>query len=300
MTYSGKQTLGAVEAGGTKFVCAVTDAGGTILKQSVINTRTPDETFADMRSFFERASGRHGAPAAFGIASFGPIDIDPVSPDYGRILKTTKPHWTGAPYAEALGHFGVPMAFDTDVNGAALGEWVMGAGQGADTLAYVTVGTGIGGAVLHNGVALNGRAHFEMGHIRVPHDRERDPYGGHCAFHGDCMEGLASGPAIMARWSDDLSALGAKHEAILLEAEYLAQMAATITFLHMPDRIIFGGGVMKSPGLIEALRERSVDLLGGYVDGIEGDLSDYIVPPGLGDRAGLTGAIILAQRAAAD
>ncbi len=299
MTDSGKQTLGAVEAGGTKFVCALTDTDGGVLAQSVIPTRDPNESFADMRGFFEGAAERHGAPAAFGIASFGPIDIDPASPGYGRILTTTKPHWTDARYTDALGTFGVPMAFDTDVNGAALGEWASGAGQGADTLAYVTVGTGIGGAVLHKGVALNGSAHYEMGHIRVPHDRERDPFAGHCAFHGDCLEGLAAGPAIRARWRAELSALGVSHEAVSLEAEYLAHMAATITLMHRPDRIIFGGGVMKSPGLIEALRERTVDLLGGYLDGIDGDLTEYIVLPGLGDQAGLTGAIILAQRALA-
>ena len=297
MAGKARKYFGAVEAGGTKFVCALTQADGTVLTRATIPTGDPAQTFASLRGFFDAAACDHGAPAAFGIASFGPIDIDPASPDYGRILKTTKAHWTGARYEDALGAFGVPMRFDTDVNGAALGEWVKGAGQGADTLAYVTVGTGIGGAVLHRGVALNGSGHFEMGHIRVPHDPVRDPFGGHCPFHGDCLEGLAAGPAIRARWGADLSTLGAGHEAVSLEADYLAQMAATIILLHMPDRIVFGGGVMKSPGLIEALRQRTVSLLGGYLEGIAGDLSDYIVAPGLRDDAGLTGAILLAQRA---
>lgn len=291
-------TLAAVEAGGTKLVCALTDTQGTILEKARIPTRAPEESFADLRGFFDRAADRHGRPAAFGIASFGPIDIDPASPGYGRILNTPKPHWTGASWADALDAFGVPMAFDTDVNGAALGEWALGAGRGIDTLAYVTVGTGIGGAVLHGGKALNGMGHFEMGHIRVPHDRQRDPFAGQCPFHGDCLEGLAAGPAIRARWGADLSALGADHEALLLEADYLAQMAATITFMHRPGRIILGGGVMKSPGLVDAVRRRTAELIGGYIGGMESDLSAYIALPELGDDAGLAGAILMARRAA--
>ncbi|MAC12942.1 MAG: fructokinase [Sphingorhabdus sp.] len=296
------KTLGAIEAGGTKFVCALTDAAGTVLEQTKLETHASDDTFARMNSFFEQTAEAHGTPAAFGIASFGPIDIDPASPDYGRFLRTPKPSWQGARYGDALGHFGVPMMIETDVNGAGLGEWAKGAGQGCDTLAYVTVGTGIGGGVLQNGVPLNGFGHFEMGHIRVSHDRARDPYAGRCPFHGDCLEGLAAGPAILDRWKSDLSKLGPQHGGLLLEADYLAQLTSTIVLFHMPDRIILGGGVMKTPGLMQAVRSRTSALLAGYVAGdrLEGDLTDYIVPPALGDDAGLTGAIMLAQRAAAE
>ena len=260
-------TLGAVEAGGTKFMCALAGLDGAVLERSVIETRASDDTFARVDGFFRQACERHGAPAAFGIASFGPIDIDPASPDYGRFLRTPKPSWQGARYSDALGHFGVPMAIETDVNGAAIGEWSAGAGRGCDTLAYVTVGTGIGGGVLQQGVPLNGAGHFEMGHIRVHHDRARDPYAGRCPFHGDCLEGLAAGPAIMERWNASLSDVGPAHDGVPLEADYLAQLAVIITLCHRPDRIFFGGGVMKAPGLMEALRSRTAALLAGYVAG---------------------------------
>ena len=293
-------TLGAVEAGGTKFVCALAGPDGEILERNVLETRAPGDTFARLGDFFDRAAAVHGAPAAFGIASFGPIDIDPASPGYGRILKTAKPGWEGASYRDTLARFGAPIAIETDVNGAAIGEWAHGAGQGCDTLAYVTVGTGIGGAVLQGGVPLNGFGHFEMGHIRVDHDRARDPYAGRCPFHGDCLEGLAAGPAIMDRWQASLSELDPEHEELALEADYLAQLAVNIVLLHMPERIIFGGGVMKTPGLIAALRSSTAALLAGYVGGerLGGDLSNYILLPQLEDQAGLTGAILLAQRAA--
>ncbi len=190
--------------------------------------------------------------------------------------------------------FGVPLAIETDVNGAAMGEAMAGAGRGARTLAYTTVGTGIGTGVVTDGKPLAGLSHYESGHIR-PARAAGDDWPGSCPFHGACLEGLASGPAIIARWGHDLSQASA--EQIALVADYLAEFASTLALLHMPDRMIFGGGVMKSPGLIEALRERTRAKLAGYVSAYDRPLDDVIVPPGLGDDAGITGAIALGRSA---
>jgi fructokinase len=183
------------------------------------------------------------------------------------------------------------------VNGAALGEWRRGAGKDLGTLAYVTVGTGIGAGILKNGRSLSGTAHFEMGHIYPPHDYETDPFPGRCPFHKDCLEGLASGPAIIDRWGITLSEMPAGHPAFALQAEYLAHLAVTIILTHMPERIIFGGSVMKAPGLMERLRAATRILLAGYLSGSPagGDLVDYLVPPALGDHAGVTGALAMAE-----
>ena len=285
--------VGAVEAGGTKFVLALAQPDGTILERERIATREPAETLRDMAKWFEAMQTRHGAIAAFGIASFGPIDIDPASPAYGTLTTTPKPGWSGARYHDVLGHFGVPLAIDTDVNGAALGEWLRGAGQGMRTLAYTTVGTGIGSGVLHDGKPLSGVLHYESGHVR-PARPAGDDWPGTCPFHGDCLEGLASGPAILARWGHDLSE--ADESEVALVAGYLAEFVVSLALLHMPERMIFGGGVMKSPGLIEALRRATEAKLAGYIAPYTGRFDELIVPPVLGDDAGITGAIELARR----
>lgn len=291
--------IGAVEAGGTKFVLALADADGRIREQARIPTETPDKTWRALREFFATASGKHGGIAAFGIASFGPIDIRPDSDAYGTFTTTPKPGWRGARWQGALSSFGVPLAIDTDVAGAALGEWAQGAGQGCETLAYTTVGTGIGVGLIHEGNSLAGFTHYEGGHIVPPHDLKRDPYAGSCKAHGDCYEGLASGSAIRGRWGSELDEVPDRSAAIALVANYLGHLATTLVLLHAPDRLIFGGGVMKSPGLIEALREAAERHLAGYVVGkpIDPGLERYIVTPGLGDDAGITGAILLGQRA---
>jgi len=293
------ELVGAIEAGGTKYVLALARTDGTILAETRIATRTPAECFPDIAAFFDQASAAHGKIAAFGVASFGPIDIDVSSPAYGTFTSTPKPGWAGARFHDVLGRFGAPIVVDTDVNGAALGEWEKGAGQGCRTLAYTTVGTGIGSGVLHNGRSLLGFSHFESGHIPVSHHRNLDPYEGFCPFHGDCLEGLAAGPAIKARWRQSLSELGSPADKIELIASYLSQLAVTLVLLHMPDRLVFGGGVMKTPGLIEALRKATEQRLAGYIQAPQLDpgLETYIVPPGLGDEAGITGAIALARRA---
>lgn len=290
--------IGAVEAGGTKFVLAVAREDGTIIERTRMETRTPDETFPEMASFF----ARFGKLAGIGVASFGPIDIDPASPAYGSFTTTPKPGWSGARFQDALGELGAPIVIDTDVNGAALGEWLVGAGQGCETLAYTTVGTGIGAGVLHKGVSRGGISHLEAGHVRLPRDAVRDPFAGRCQYHGDCLEGLASGPAIIDRWGVSLDMLAEQEpDAVPLIASYLADFAVSMVLLHMPDRLVFGGGVMKAPGLLESLREQTEERLGQYVQHprLDAGLVQYIVAPGLGDDAGITGAIELGRRASA-
>lgn len=291
-----EKLIGAIEAGGTKFVLAVARPDGRIIDRMRIDTRTPDETFPEIAEFF----ARRGPLAGIGIASFGPIDIDPASPAYGTFTTTPKPGWSGARFHDALAGLGAPIMVDTDVNGAALGEWMAGAGRGCETIAYTTIGTGIGAGVLHRGMSRGGISHLEGGHVRPQRDPVRDPFAGRCPYHGDCLEGLASGPAIIDRWGDSLDIVAQREpDVVPLIASYLADFAATLVLLHMPDRLIFGGGVMKAPGLIESLREQAEARLAGYVQHprLDRGLASYIVTPGLGDDAGITGAIELGRRA---
>ena len=294
-----ERLIGAIEAGGTKFVAALAREDGTLLAQARIPTETPATCFPALAAFFADAAALHGPIAAFGVASFGPLEIDPASSAYGTFTTTPKPGWAGARFHDVLGQFSAPIVVDTDVNGAALGEWEQGVGQGCTTLAYTTIGTGVGCGVLRNGQSLMGFSHFEGGHIGVAHDRILDPYAGLCPFHGDCLEGLAAGPAIKDRWGQSLSELGNPADKVELIAGYIAQLAVNLVLLHMPDRLIFGGGVMKAPGLLEALRHATEVRLAGYIKAPQLDpgLERYIVTPGLGDQAGITGAIALGRRA---
>ena len=289
--------LGGIEAGGTKIICAVGSSHDQILASETLPTADPVASFQQVCAFFDQAQASHGRIAAIGLAAFGPIDTDPGSPSYGTLKRTPKPGWAGANLIDGLNRLPCPVAIDTDVNGAALGEWQLGAGKGLRTLAYVTVGTGIGVGILKNGRSLSGMAHFEMGHIYPPHDYESDPFPGRCPFHNDCLEGLASGPAISDRWGLTLSELPSGHPAFELEAGYLAHLAATIVLTHMPDRIIFGGSVMKAPGLLERVRTATRALLADYLvcNPAGGDLSTYLVPPALGDLSGITGALHMAE-----
>ena len=291
--------IGAVEAGGTKFVLALARPDGEIVARTRLPTQCPHDTFCAMADFFEQGAASHGGISAFGIASFGPIDVNPASPNFGTITTTTKHGWPGANYLEVLRRFGVPVRIHTDVVGAAIGEWSKGAGQGATTLAYTTVGTGIGSGIIRDGRPLMGFSHYETGHILPPHDHATDPFAGICEFHKDCVEGLASGPAIKSRWGKGLDELAADQGAIGLIAGYLGHLAATLVLMHMPDRLIFGGGVMKTPGLIEEVRTATQARLAGYVrhPRLGAGLVDYIVTPALGDDAGITGAIELGRQA---
>lgn len=287
--------FGCIEAGGTKFVLGVATGPDAVLRTARVPTTTPDETIGAAIDFFRAGTADFGPFAAFGIASFGPVDLDRRSSGWGHIGDTPKPGWRGAdivgPFAQA---FDCPVGFDTDVNGAILAEHLWGAAQGADVAVYVTVGTGIGGGALVEERPVHGLRHPEMGHMlprRHPEDRD---FAGICPFHGDCLEGLASGPAIMARWGKSLSELPAGHPGPAIIADYLAQLAVAQQAILSPRRIVFGGGVLATPGLLDLVRARAKVLAGGYF-GEGGD--DLIVPPGLGDRAGLLGALALAQRA---
>lgn len=289
--------FGCIEAGGTKFVLGVARAHDKVLRTQRIPTTTPQEVLDAALAFFGAAEGDLGAFTAFGIASFGPVDLDRRSPDWGRITDTPKPGWSGTDLAGAFGRtFDCPVGFDTDVNGAALAEHLWGAGVGADVATYVTVGTGIGGGALVEERPLHGARHPEMGHIRPRrHPRDRD-FAGTCPFHGDCLEGLASGPAIQARWGCSLSDLPPDHEAHEIVASYLAQLVVTQQALLSPRRIVLGGGVMATPGLVDRVRAEAARLGAGYFG--THDYAALVVPPGLGERAGLLGALALAQRAA--
>lgn len=291
--------IGAIEAGGTKFVVAVARPDGTILAQTRLDTATPAVTMPRVLAFFQAAAAEHGPIGGIGIGSFGPVDIDPASPTYGAITSTPKPGWSGASYLEWLTPLGVPVVVDTDVNAAALGEWQAGAGQGTGTLAYTTVGTGIGTGVVHDGRPRGGFTHYESGHVRTRRDPAQDPFAGVCPYHGDCIEGLAAGPAIKARYGQSLDQMVDCGPAVALIADYLSELAMSLVLLHAPERLVFGGGVMKAPGLIEALRTATERKLAGYVVHacLDPGLERYIVAPGLGDLAGITGAIALGHHA---
>lgn len=293
-------TYGGIEAGGTKWVCAVADDDGSIVATERLPTTTPAETIGRSIEFFQG----QGRLDAIGIGSFGPVDLHPASPTYGSIKTTPKPGWNRTdvigPFRDALG---VPVAFDTDVNAAALGEARRGAGIGLHTLSYVTVGTGIGGGALVDGEPLHGALHPELGHLLVPHDRERDPFAGSCPYHGDCFEGLAAGTAIRERCGRPAEELSADHPVWELEAEYLAFGLLTVVYNLSPQRIVLGGGVPKAPGLLARVRDRMFERVAGYLDmpafADRAAMDDYLVAPGLGDRAGVVGAIELARRASA-
>jgi len=290
-----------IEAGGTKFICAAGSGPEDLRAQARIPTTTPQETLARAVAFLHTVQAEHGPLAAIGVAAFGPLDPDPASPAYGHITTTPKPGWAHTDFVGALRrHFSLPIAFDTDVNGAALGEWRWGAAQGLDTFVYLTVGTGIGGGGMARGRLLHGLLHPEMGHIRLRHDRQRDPFEGLCPFHGDCLEGLASGPAIAARWGRPAESLPEDHPAWDLEADYLTQALHNIVLTLSPQRVILGGGVMRQAHLFPRLRARLLASLNGYLQAsaITENSETYLTPPALGDRAGVLGALALAERAA--
>lgn len=291
--------VGGIEAGGTKFVCAVGTGPEDVRRETRFPTAGPEETLDRAVGFFREASEAGEPIRALGVGSFGPVDPDPASETWGHVTSTPKPGWAGTDVAGALAReLDVPVAFDTDVNAAALGEWRWGAARRLDTFVYLTVGTGIGGGGLVNGRLMHGLVHPEMGHLRVPHDLEADPYRGRCPYHGDCLEGLASGPAIAERWGAPAESLPDDHPAWTLEAEYLGHALAAYVLVLSPQRIVVGGGVMARRALYGLVRRRVVELLAGYVrhPALEGGLDRYIVPPGLGDRSGLLGAMALARR----
>jgi len=287
--------LGGIEAGGTKFVCGF-GTGPDDLTFARFPTTSPDETLAGVVSFLKEANLE-----AVGIGSFGPVDLHPDSPTFGYITSTPKDGWTNCDLAGRVrASLGVPVGFETDVNAAALGEARWGAGVGLSNLLYLTVGTGIGGGALVDGRVVHGLVHPEMGHIRVPHELARDPFPGACPFHGDCLEGLASGPAMMRRWGKPPERLPRDHPAWPLEAHYLALAVVNLALTLSPQRIVLGGGVMRQTQMFPMIRVEFTRLLHGYVrhPAVEERIGEYIVGPKLGDRSGILGALALAEQAA--
>ncbi|OCA87840.1 fructokinase [Bacillus sp. FJAT-27225] len=280
--------LGAIEAGGTKFVCAVGDKNGTIFDRKVISTTIPSETIPQVIAFFKQ----HPVEA-IGIGSFGPIDVNAESTSYGYITSTPKPGWRNFPFVQTIKEsFPIPIGFHTDVNAAALGEATFGAAKGLDSCLYITVGTGIGAGALVHGKLLQGLSHSEMGHILLRRHPE-DTYEGKCPYHKDCLEGLAAGPAIEERWGNKGQHLTGNPKAWDLEGYYLAQALMSYILILSPKKIILGGGVMKQSEVFDAIYNYLPSFLNGYME--LPNLPDYIVSPGLGDNAGITGALLLAQ-----
>ena len=286
-----------IEAGGTKFVCAVGTAPHDLRARVEFLTTSPEDTLGRVEAFLQMQVRRESL-AGVGIASFGPIDANLNSPWFGHITSTPKAGWQKVDLAGPIRRiFNIPVAFDTDVNAAALGEHRWGAAQGLSTFVYLTVGTGIGGGGMAEGRLMHGVLHPEMGHVRVPHDWQADPFPGACPFHGDCWEGLAAGPTIEARWGCKGQILRLDHQAWELEAQYLALGLTNIICILSPQRIILGGGVMRQAGLFPLVRKKTLELLNGYIGSSEivERIDEYIVPPQLGDRAGVLGAIALAS-----
>ncbi|MEE8601216.1 ROK family protein [Euzebya tangerina] len=292
-----------VEAGGTKVVCAVGRDPDDVEEIERIPTTTPDTTLGLVAGYIERQAAVRPI-AGVGVASFGPLDLVPSSATYGHLTTTPKPGWQGADLLGPLSHVtSAPVALDTDVNGAALGELRWGAGVGLDSLAYVTVGTGIGVGLITGGRTVTGLAHPEGGHLLVRR-HPSDPLEGRCPIHGDCLEGLAAGPAWMDRWGVTSSEMSAAQleQALDIQAYYLGQLVMTLVLVASPERIVMGGGVLAADGLLDRVRQSATTVLNGYVSvpsvmaRPEGEaMAEYLVPPGLGDRAGVLGAIALAQ-----
>ena len=288
--------IGALEAGGTKMVCSIGNLKGGILQRASIPTGGPEETVDKIVEFISKFN-----ISALGIGSFGPLDLNPDSPTYGHITLTPKLSWRNYPLMPELARrLGVPVAIDTDVNAAALAEYELGAGRGKRSLLYVTVGTGIGGGLVAEGNLVHGLIHPEIGHMFLA-PLESDPMPrGVCPFHAGCLEGLASGPAIEKRWGLSAKLMSEDHPAWELEASYLAQMCANMILAVSPEIIVLGGGVMQQMHLFPRIREKTIQLLGGYVASPavapEG-ISSYIVPPALSVNSGVTGALLLGARA---
>jgi fructokinase len=290
-----------IEAGGTKFVLGIAHSKDSILAMHRVPTTTPAETLGAVEAWFAQQAATYGGYRALGIASFGPIQLSRAAPDWGHITATTKPHWSDTDVAPRIAAaIGAPaIGWDTDVNGAALAESLWGAAQGCQSAIYVTIGTGIGGGAVIGGQILQGQSHPEMGHIKLArHADDVDAHGalfpGVCPFHGDCLEGLASGPAIMARYGQSLSDLPSDHPGQRIIAFYLGQMVCTLQSIFEPDRIVLGGGVMGAPGLLARVVAQAEAQGKGY---FVGKPADIVTLPGLGDQAGLLGALALAQAA---
>ena len=295
--------LVAIEAGGTKFVVAV-GTNHEDARVTTIATETPERTLSAVLAFIKEAASTRPI-AGIGIASFGPLGVDAASGNYGVIGSTPKPHWSGVNYLKALSTLNAPIVIDTDVNGAALAEALLGVGKGNRRVAYVTIGTGIGIGFTDEGVISNGSRHPEAGHILLPPHPDDPLPGGICPFHKGCLEGLASGPSIHERWGQSLSELIANkaasaEQAIALQAHYLGIMCSNLSLMNAPDVIVLGGGVSQTPGLIDAVRAATLSHLNGYLDDLSKPeaIEHLVQPAALAPHSGLVGAFMLAHRAA--
>ena len=285
---------GALEAGGTKFICALGDAQGDLHASTRLETRDPQATLAAVERWFQEITPPGATLRALGVGAFGPLDLTPGSARFGWITTTPKPGWRDTDLAGRLGRaLGCPVRIDTDVNAAALAELRWGAGRGLASLAYVTVGTGIGAGIVHHGVPVHGMLHPELGHVRVRRHPQDAHFEGICPFHGDCLEGLASGPAIVARSGRRLEQAPAGHPIWTIESDYLGQLCALLVLSHSPHRIVLGGGVMQA-GLYPSIHERMRYWLGGYIASPALQEATYVGPPGLGGESGVRGALALA------
>jgi fructokinase len=287
---------GGIETGGSKWQCAVGTDPDSLRATATIPTTTPAETIESAIAFFER----EGPVEAIGIGSFGPVDQKLTSPTWGHITTTPKPGWAHTDVGQEIRRrLSVPVAFDTDVNAAALGEHRWGAAQGLDTFCYITIGTGIGGGGMARGRLLHGLVHPEFGHMRIPHDQKADPFAGVCPYHGDCWEGLASARAIEARWGRAPEELSGREEVWELEAHYVALGLVSVICVLSPERIVLGGGVMSGPRLLELVQRKVSLLMNGYLEtaAVGDGIAGYITLPGLGPRSGVLGAIALAETA---
>ena len=295
---SKEKFYGSIEAGGTKFVCSVATGPEHLVEEIRFPTTTPEETLGKAIHFFQPFV-KAGQVRTIGVGCFGPLDLDPDSPTYGFITATPKPHWSNTNVRGNLQHaLHVDVAFDSDVNAAAIGEATWGASRGIDPSLYLTIGTGIGGGYLTKGKPLIGMLNLEMGHVRIPHSRELDPFVGCCPFHGDCFEGLASGPAIEKRLGVKGGVVAENDAFWDLEADYIASALMNYILTLSPKRIILGGGVMQRESLFGKIRSRVSELLNGYVASpiVLKEIDRYIVPPALGNQSGSLGGIALAMQ----
>jgi len=287
--------FGGMEGGGTKFVCTVGGGPDKIVEEVRFPTTTPGETLGKAIAFFQKFN-----LSAIGLALFGPLDMNLASPTYGSITTTPKPGWAETNVVAAFqSEFYVPLAFELDVNAAAFGEYsIIPENRRLESLVYFTIGTGIGAGGIINGKVTHGLTHPEAGHMRLPHDRKKDPFPGTCPFHGDCFEGMASGPALARRWRKPAETLPDNHPAWEQEALYIAYALVNVILTLSPQRIVLGGGVMEHQPLFPSIRGKVRRLLNGYIASpvFSGAMEEYIVPPALGKRSGVLGALALAKK----
>ncbi len=294
----GSRLFGCIEAGGTKFFVGIVDRDRVVLDRARFATTTPEEILGTVEHWLVEAQQKFGALSALGIASFGPVELNRDAETWGFITDTPKPGWRGTNFGQRFQtKFGLPVGFDTDVNGAALAEARWGAGRDQTVSAYITIGTGIGGGVIVNGAPHHGLSHPEMGHFRPPRHVLDQDFSGTCPFHRDCYEGLASGPAIEARWGVSLSELPSDHAAHEIIAWYLGHLTVALQGILEPGRIIMGGGVMETPDLLNRVHRAATLLGGGY---FRGKPDEIIVAPELGDRMGLLAGLALAMDASGE